>query len=132
MIHGEKGRRTGQLVHILSALGFVSPTRVADELVASGEEDDAEEGEEEGEGGCYAPEGEDDAEVVGGEGEEHLAGGRSAGVGGVEEVSGWGSGRGRGRDGWGGCTFIWHWELEPPMSMSPWDMWEWSMLVWLG
>jgi hypothetical protein len=78
MIHGEKGRRTGQLVHILSALGFVSPTRVADELVASGEEDDAEEGEEEGEGGCYAPEGEDDAEVLGGEGEEHLLVGRSA------------------------------------------------------
>jgi len=72
---GERGGRTGQFVDILSAAGFVSPAGVADELVAGGEEDDAEEGEEEGERAGYAPGGEDDAEIVGREGEEHLVGG---------------------------------------------------------
>ena len=45
-------------------LGLVVPGQLANELVAGGEGDDGEEGEQEGNGACYVPGAEDDAEVL--------------------------------------------------------------------
>lgn len=54
---------------------FVSAGEGTEGFVADGEEDDGEKGEDEGSGGSNVPLAEDDAEVGGVPGEEHLRGG---------------------------------------------------------
>lgn len=63
---------TWTTIHVLGARRFVAPAGFAHQLVASGEHDYADEGEEEGEGGGDVPLSEDDAQVCRVPGEEHL------------------------------------------------------------
>lgn len=75
MGQGSKERKkklTRCLLHIPSAPLFVAPRGFADGFVAGRQRHDGEQGDDEGEGAGYAPAGEDDAEVGGVPGEEHL------------------------------------------------------------
>ena len=65
-------RLTWKTLHVFRARGFVTSAGFAHGFVAGGQEDNAEEGEKEGNGGRDVPLGKDDAEVLGGPGEEHL------------------------------------------------------------
>lgn len=67
------GLLTGQNVHIFLTAQFIPPTHFPHELIASREYSNTEKGYDEGEGGADVPPVEDDAEVRGVPGEEHLA-----------------------------------------------------------
>ena len=65
-------RRTQRTLRILHLRQLIPPSEVAHELVAGAESDDGYKREEEGDGPCDAPLAEDDAEVGGVPGKEHL------------------------------------------------------------
>ena len=65
-------RLTRHIVQSCSSFFLIFACYVANGFVAGAKGDDGEEGEDEREGRSYAPGLEDDAEVLGGPGEEHL------------------------------------------------------------
>ena len=67
---GGRGGLTG-LRHVVNT-GLEAAGELAEELVTGGEGDDSEEGHDEGEGASDVPPAEDETEVFGGPGEEHL------------------------------------------------------------
>lgn len=114
-----KERLTGGGFVLATVEGVEATRQVAHPLVAGAEGDGQQQGDEEGQGPGNAGPAEDDAEVVGVPGEEHLPG-SELGIVGV-------AGKGR------LLTFMLH---MLPMSMPswppmpPWSIWEWSMLEW--